>query len=246
MEPEILFEDNYLLVVNKPSGLMVHPDGKHTEPTLTDWLLVQYPQLKGVGESLTLSNGMVIDRPGIVHRLDRETSGVMVVAKNQETFLELKEKFKSREVEKVYNAFLYGTLPEARGVINKPIGKSTQDFRKFSAQRGARGALREAVTQYEVLCASGRHSFVEMRPKTGRTHQLRVHAKAIHHPVVGDTLYAPNHPPALGFTRLALHAHTLTIPMRDGSSRTFEAPLPEDFLHALALLKEEGAHSETR
>src|SRR3989344_6809899 len=105
---EILFENDDVVAVNKPAGLVVHPDGKTNEPTLVDWILEKFPEIKEVGEPLILSNGEKIHRPGIVHRLDRETSGVSIIAKNQQTFLHLKDQFKNRETEKVYNAFVYG------------------------------------------------------------------------------------------------------------------------------------------
>lgn len=237
MDMEVLYEDPHVLVVNKPAGLVVHSDGRTQEPTLTQWALHYYPPLRGVGEPLVLSDGRVIDRPGIVHRLDRETSGVLVLAKDQETFLWLKHQFQNRDVEKVYNAFVYGVLKEPQGIIDRPIGKSRSDFRRWSAQPGARGELREAVTEYRVLAASRAFSFLEVVPKTGRTHQIRVHLKAVHHPVVCDTLYAPKQPCALGFGRLALHARELAVPLPSGQLKRIEAALPPDFEAALQALR---------
>lgn len=237
MNPEILFEDPHILAVNKPSGLVVHSDGKTEEPTLADWALRTYPALLGVGEPLVLIDGRVIDRPGIVHRLDRETSGVILLAKDQETFLWLKHEFQNRKITKIYNAFVYGPIKLEQGVIDRPIGKSRGDFRRWSAQPGARGELREALTEYTVLLGTPKYCFVEVRPKTGRTHQIRVHFKAIHHPVLCDTLYAPNNPRALGLQRLALHARALEVALPSGGSLKVEAPLPEDFKRALELLE---------
>lgn len=237
----VLYENKDVLVVNKPAGLIVHPDGKTNKQTLTTWILRHYPAISGVGEALTLSNGEVIERPGIVHRLDQETSGVMVIAKNQGTFLMLKEQFQSRSLEKRYNAFIYGELKEEKSVIDRPIGKSRSDFRRRSAQRGARGELRSAVTEYRVLAGTKEASFMEVIPKTGRTHQIRVHFKAIHHPIICDKLYAPKKDCILGFTRLALHARTLTLTLPSGERETFEAPLPSDFENALTFLKKAEA-----
>lgn len=228
---DIIYEDADIVVVNKPAGLVVHSDGKRKEETLADWVLEMYPETKGVGEPLTLSDGVVIDRPGIVHRLDRDTSGVMVIAKNQDTFLALKRQFQDRDVAKTYRAFVYGNVKEDEGVIDRPIARSKKDFRLWSAQRGARGQAREAVTEYTVLTRSKDATLLEVRPKTGRTHQIRVHMKAINHPVVADSLYAPKREAILGFDRLALHAQSLELDTSDGRTK-FEASLPEDFVEA--------------
>jgi 23S rRNA pseudouridine1911/1915/1917 synthase len=131
---------------------------------------------------------------------------------------------------------VYGVLKESSGVIDRPIGKSAKDFRKWSAQPGARGTLRDAVTEYQVVRQGTEATFVEVRPQTGRTHQIRVHFKAIHHPVVCDALYAPRNDRILGFNRLALHARQLSFRLMDGTMLTAEAPLPEDFQHALTVL----------
>ena len=240
-KPSIVYEDKDILVINKPAGLVVHLDGKTKERTLTAWILRHYPAISGVGEALTLSNGEVIERPGIVHRLDQETSGIMIIARNQGTFLMLKEQFQSRSLEKRYNAFVYGEFKEKNGVIDRSIGKSRSDFRRRSAQRGARGDLRSAVTEYRVLAGTKEASFMEVIPKTGRTHQIRVHFKAIHHAVVCDKLYAPKQDCILGFKRLALHARTLTLTLPSGERQMFEAPLPSDFENALTFLKKAEA-----
>lgn len=237
--PTIIYEDADILVIDKPAGLVVHGDGRTEEETLSDWLVSKYPAIQKVGEPWVNQKGETILRPGIVHRLDRETSGVMVIAKTQKQFEFLKEQFKEHAVQKTYRAFAYDTFKEEKGEIERPIGKSKGDFRKWSAQPGSRGILRDAHTSWvvlESLTVSGKiYTYLELTPKTGRTHQLRVHLKAIHHPIVCDGLYAPKRGTALGFKRLALHAHTLTLPRRKGDPVTFEAPLPEDFIHALSL-----------
>ncbi|MFA6552682.1 MAG: RluA family pseudouridine synthase, partial [Candidatus Paceibacterota bacterium] len=176
-------------------------------------------------------------RPGIVHRLDRETSGVIVVAKNQKAFEFLKEQFQNRKIQKTYLAFVYGELKKDEDKIDRPIGRSKNDFRKWSAQRGTRGELREAVTEYKVLERGNGYSYVEVMPKTGRTHQIRVHFKAINYPIVCDSLYASNMPEALGFKRLALHSRSLEFELKDGKKIKIEAPLPADFKKAEKLLK---------
>jgi 23S rRNA pseudouridine1911/1915/1917 synthase len=240
MDLPILFENKDIVVVNKPAGLVVHPDGRTKAATVVDWVLEKYPGIREVGEPLTLSSGEIIYRPGIVHRIDRDTSGVLVIAKNQEAFMHLKDQFQNRETHKLYNAFVYGNIPEDDGIIDRPIGRSKKDFRLWSAQRGARGEMREATTEFRVIGrgseGSEQFSFLEVEPKTGRTHQIRVHMKAINHPVVCDPLYAPKRAPALGFTRLALHARAIEVAGLDGKKIKITAPLPPDFENALVLL----------
>ena len=237
-ELDILYEDNNLFVINKSAGLIVHSDGRTKEKTLADILMEKYPEIKEVGEPWVTPAGEKIYRPGIVHRLDRDTSGVLIVARDQETFLFFKEQFKERNIKKKYHAFVYGNIKENDGVIDKPIGKSKKDFRQWSAQPGARGALREATTEFTILKRGGGYTYLELSPRTGRTHQLRVHLKAIHHPILCDKLYAPNRPCALGFSRLALHARYITFPDPKGKAITVEASLPEDFQNALTELAE--------
>lgn len=248
---KIFYEDKGVLVVNKPAGLVTHSDGRTGEPTVVDWLLKKYPKIKGVGEFSPLQatrHGLHPDfRSGIVHRLDRETSGALLIAKNQKSFEFLKKQFQSGEVEKIYNAFVYGRPKEDSGVIDRPIARSKKDFRLWSAQRGARGREREAVTEYTVLAritapaprggGSDSFSFLELKPKTGRTHQIRVHLKAINHPVVCDKLYAPKRDCALGFSRLALHALSIAFTSPSGKTLVVQAPYPEDFKRAIGLLK---------
>ncbi|HEY1037645.1 MAG TPA: RluA family pseudouridine synthase [Candidatus Paceibacterota bacterium] len=252
---EILFENDDFLAINKPAGLVVHSDGKTVEPSVCDWVLEKYPEVKGVGEPSRLPDGSMVDRPGIVHRLDRDTSGVLLIVKNQPTFEFFKDLFKRHVIQKRYNTIVWGEVKLDKGKIDRPIGRSKSDFRKWSAERFARGELREALTEYEVAKridltddserAQHGHSFknnpefipkftfLDVYPKTGRTHQIRVHFKAINHPVVGDGLYAPNHPKALGFERLALHARSVDFTAPSGDRVLIEAPLPADFEAAL-------------
>lgn len=237
---EVVFEDADVLALNKPAGLVVHPDGKTDEYALVDWLSEHYPDIKDVGEPLTLTSGQIVERPGIVHRLDRETSGIMLIAKTQDAHAHLKRQFQDREVEKEYRAFVHGAFKDMTGIIDKPIGRSPKDFRRWSAQPGARGTLREAVTEYAVLEQNTDAAYLSVLPKTGRTHQIRVHLKAIHHPVICDSLYAPKQQCILGFERLALHAFCIAVELPGGERHTFEAPLPQDFERAIDLLKENG------
>jgi 23S rRNA pseudouridine1911/1915/1917 synthase len=230
---------------------MVHGDGKSKEKTVADWVLLNYPSLKNIGDPIL---GEKILRPGIVHRLDKETSGALIIAKNQKTFLNLKEQFQSHKIKKAYKAFVYGYVsdPKAslltgkRGVINVPIGRSPVDVRAFTAGRGAREPLRDAVTEYivldrftdtkdedEVKKAEHQYSYIEAYPKTGRTHQIRVHMRYINHPVVSDPLYRGAKDLSLGMKRLALHAHFITFALSSGELKTVESPLPADFKKVL-------------
>jgi 23S rRNA pseudouridine1911/1915/1917 synthase len=243
--------------LNKPSGLLVHADGRSKEETLVDWIGTNYPDLKEVGETQILQNGEVIKRPGIVHRLDRDTSGVILVAKTEEAHRFLKEQFQNRKVEKIYNAVVWGKFSSEKieGVIDKPIGRSASDFRKWSAEHGAKGELREAITEYKVLAQRSfdevesdqkeidgkSFAYLEVKPKTGRTHQIRVHMKSISHPVIMDKLYGNKdsflESGILNFNRLALHALSIKLelpPARtDGSGGSthikIESPLPMEF-----------------
>lgn len=265
---EVIYEDEHILAVNKPAGLAVHEDGHTTGPFLTDWVRDTRPGMVGVGEEMYLQNGTKIDRPGVVHRLDRDTSGILLLAKTPEGHAFLKDQFQKRTMQKEYRAFVWGKLKETQGTIDRPIGRSRKDFRLWSAGKDAGGQLRPAITRYTVLQVGswqgevGRKqlavdsaetqtdpsinyklqtpnsfSYVSLSPKTGRTHQLRVHLKAIGHPIVCDTRYAPSKSPALGFTRLALHAYALTFAHPNGTRLVLEAPLPEDFVEGLALCK---------
>jgi len=230
MEIPILYEDTDMVVIAKPTGLMTHPDGRNTGETVSDWFASHYPESSVVGETMRLSSGVEIARPGIVHRLDANTSGVLVLAKTQEAHAFLKEAFKTHTVKKTYLAFVYGILKPAKGIINFPIGRSRKDFRLRSAQPKARGVLREAITRYETIGDIGTHSFVKVMPETGRTHQIRTHMKAVHHPIVCDSLYAPKHACDLGFHRLGLHAYMIDVPIPSGGRKEFVAPLPDDLV----------------
>ena len=230
MDPEVLYEDDYIVAIDKPSGLVVH-QGVGTNNTLVDWILDRYPAMRKVGEA-----DCRLVRPGMVHRLDKETSGVMVLAKRQEVFDTLKKHFQKGKVEKEYHALVYGKPREVRGTVSLPLGKSRSDFRRF-ATRHTRGEMREARTEYVVVgsCAEG-VSFVRFYPKTGRTHQIRVHAQSLHTPIVCDSLYATSRDPVLGFSRLALHSRRLTLRMHWYSEALhLVAPHPADFLYALSL-----------
>lgn len=237
MEPSILYEDDDIIAVSKPSGLAVHADGRSDEPTLVDWLVAKYPGLAEVGEEQRLADGTVIARPGIVHRLDKETSGALVIARTQKAFGSLKKQFQEREVKKTYRAFVYGNLNDERGIIDAPIGSARGGLGPRSAKKPY-GTLREARTAYRRIENGEGAAYVEAFPETGRTHQIRVHFASIQHPVLCDKAYAAGRPPLLGFSRLALHAFSLAFRHPGtGKEMRIEAPLPPDFIAAEAKLR---------
>lgn len=221
----ILYEDADVVAVAKPAGLITHSDGRTKEETAEEWFKEKY------------EGGLASPKPcggGYVHRLDRDTSGVLVFAKNAAAYEFLRKAFHDHTVQKTYFAFVYGVLKEKKGMIDFDIGRSRQDFRLRSAQPKAKGRLREALTRYEVVGETEGYSLLKMSPETGRTHQIRVHLKAIHHPIISDPLYAPNREPALGITRLGLHAALLDLPLPSGSRVTITAPTPPDLASAFA------------
>lgn len=240
---EIIFENDNLLIINKPAGILVHGDGKSKEPTVSDWVVSQYPHLANVGEPMTVmgTGGVVVPivRPGIVHRLDKDTSGALVIAKTQAAFEHLKKQFQDHLVLKTYEAFVYGAPKKDRDTIDAPIGRSPNDFRRYTASRGKRGTIREATTIYSVRARFNdeqgeQFALLSMNPKTGRTHQLRVHAAFMHHPIVSDALYAPKKSKALGFDRQALHARMIELTGIDGTYIKALADYPTDFAHAIS------------
>jgi len=236
MKIKILYEDSNILVIDKPSGIAVHPDGRSKAETITDWVLTNYPKMKNVGEPLKLkikNDELKIDKPGVVHRLDKETSGVLLLAKNQKAHQFLKEQFQKRTIKKVYVAIVNGWVKNDRGIINKPIGRSPKDFRRWLAGRGARGEMREAITQYKVLkrfqIGLNKFTELEVRPKTGRTHQIRVHLKFLNHPIVCDSLYNPAGACPKDIKRLALHAQSIIFKDMKGKEVKVESLLPQEF-----------------
>lgn len=246
----ILHEDDAIIVVDKPAGMIVHPAKGHWEGTLASALAHHFGQLSGRGGPT---------RPGIVHRLDRDTSGVIVVAKNDQVHDALAAQFKSRHVEKEYLAIVAGVPDRDRDVIEEPIGDHPT-HREKKAIRREHASARAAVTAYEVVERFAGYAFLRVRPKTGRTHQIRIHLAHIGCPVLCDRLYGgrariselelmprdklgqdirthPQESPAL-LERQALHAHRLTITHPTTGERiTFEAPLPADMSQTLAALR---------
>ncbi|MCC7201092.1 MAG: RluA family pseudouridine synthase [Nitrospirae bacterium] len=225
LEPEaipinIVYEDEHLLIVNKPSGMVVHPSPGHYSGTLVHALLHHCKDLKGIGGR---------ERPGIVHRLDKDTSGVLVIAKSDLVHRHLSKQFKDRTVNKVYIALVQGVMKKNRGEIDLPIGRDTKDRKKFSSRTIK---PKHAKTLYRVIKRFKNASLLELRPETGRTHQLRVHLAHLNHPVAGDSFYGGRGYSKLGnimIDRLMLHAMRLgfTHPVT-GKYMEFEPPLPDN------------------
>jgi 23S rRNA pseudouridine1911/1915/1917 synthase len=222
---EILFEDDDLIVINKPAWLTVHPGAGHREHTLVNALLSHCATLSGIGGK---------ERPGIVHRLDKETSGCLVVAKNDVAHRELSKQFAARTVEKIYLALVAGKLRKAAGVIEEKIGRHPVHRRRMRVT-SLRG--RAAKTEYRVIRSGDHASLIECRLHSGRTHQIRVHLHHLGHAVLGDKVYAPRF--ANDFPRQMLHAWKLGFRHPGtGAWKDFEAPLPDDFATAIKLTTE--------
>ena len=221
---DIVFENDDLLVVNKPAGMVVHPSAGHGTGTLVNAVLAHAPDMAGVGGEI---------RPGIVHRLDRDTSGLVVVAKNEESLKALQAQFHDREVEKVYLALVDGHPPDRRGRIEAPIGRDPRHRQRMGIVPAAKG--RPATTDYHLRQDYPQHALLEVMPRTGRTHQIRVHLAFLGCPVAGDRVYGFRRP-SLGLARHMLHAWRLRfrLPGQTGSERTFEAPPPGDLVEAIA------------
>lgn len=223
----ILYEDADLIVLDKPAGLVVHPAPGHAADTLVNALLHHCADLQGIGGEL---------RPGIVHRLDKDTSGVLVVAKNEQAVANLVAQFSAHSVEKEYLALVWGAPKKPTGAVELPIGRHAVHRQKMAiTEKG-----RPAVTRYETLAAMPLASLLRVRIETGRTHQIRVHLAHLGHPVVGDQTYGrARHglPEGLSIPRQMLHAHRLKIAHpRDGRPLQFTAPPPADFLAAQKIL----------
>ena len=221
---EIVYEDENYAVVNKPRGMVVHQAASYrANDTLVNALLFRLGNLSSI-------NGVI--RPGIVHRLDKDTTGLLVVAKNDEAHKNLAEQIEKKTARRIYVALTDGNFKEDRGTVDAPIGRSRRDRKKMAVAEGGR----RAVTHYEVLERFGAYTLVRFELETGRTHQIRVHTAYIHHPVTGDETYGGS--TALFSGGQLLHAEKLVLDdPATGERRTFECPLPEDFGEVLRKLR---------
>ena len=229
---EIVYEDEDLAVINKPQGMTVHPAAGSPSGTLVNALLFRLDKLSGINGTL---------RPGIVHRLDKNTSGLLVVAKNDQAHLDLSGQIARKECRRVYRALVQGRVREDEGEISAPVGRSPRDRKKMAVVENGR----PAQTAFRVLQRLGNYTYMEFSLKTGRTHQIRVHCKHIGHPVVGDDVYNPTNCP-FGLKGQLLHAWSLSfVHPRTQERMTFYAPLPGDFARVLSLLRrKEGLPEE--
>lgn len=250
LDINILYEDEDILVVDKPAGVLVHEGGRVKEETVADWFVSFYPHSKGVGEPISVG-GVLVEKPGVVHRLDKDTSGVLLLAKTNKAFSYLKEQFSRastilkekgvkalmkdvKKVNKKYLAIVEGFMKDDYGSVDKPIGRSPSNFRRRLAGRGARGRLREAVTNYKTLErfvdeSGNKFSLIEVSLLTGRTHQIRVHMKYLNRPIVGDSLYNPDGLKLKGVDRMALHAKSIDFVNLEGKRIRIESPTPSEF-----------------
>ena len=237
VSPSIIYEDDNILVVNKPYGIITHPkNATDTQPSLTDWVAVNYPELKDVGEPFDAS-GAPFPRHGIAHRLDKDTSGLIVIAKNQDSFDYLKKLFQTHAIQKHYYALVHGRPKESSGVINAPLGRI--GMKRTTRIEGKKMIdSKESVTEYKVLKKFTGFTLLEVSPLTGRTHQIRVHLKSVNCPIAGDPVYTPKgwQDPE-GLNRLFLHAYKLEFPAPDGKVLTIEADLPEELQKVLNMLE---------
>jgi len=219
---DIVFENEDLVVVNKPAGMVVHPSPGHNRGTLVHAALGHIPELEGIGGE---------ERPGIVHRLDKDTSGLILIAKNERAHRWLQEQFKSRQVEKIYLALVDGKPPTPAGRVEAPIGRNTTHRKLMAVVPLVKG--RAAVSEYRTLESFPAHTLLEIHPLTGRTHQIRLHMAFIGCPVVADLVYGKRKP-TLELGRHFLHAHRLKIVLPgETQARIFEAGLPEELQKAL-------------
>ncbi len=220
IELDIVYEDSDLLVVNKPKGMVVHPAAGNLDNTLVNALLFH------CGDSLSGINGVI--RPGIVHRIDKDTSGLLVVAKNDNSHVSLAEQIKSHTFDRYYEAIVCGRFKESKGKIDAPIGRHPKDRKKMAVVSDGRNA----VTHYEVISEYNGYSHVKFKLETGRTHQIRVHMSSVGHPIVGDTVYGARD--KFGIEGQCLHAKTISFvhPVTN-KLMSFDSELPEYFTKLL-------------
>lgn len=228
MLPTIIYEDDNILAINKPSGLVVHPFDYSTEQTLVDFLQEYYKEknqeMPLIENNITLQDGRVIPLFGIVHKLDRDTSGIMIIAKNQIIFDELKKQFVNHTIKKTYIAMVDGILKENVFTIDAPLGRSKKDYKQSTNPKNPRGELRPAKTDVKVLKSNTITSLVTLSPKTGRTHQLRAHMSSVGNPIVGDIAYGSK----IDKERIMLHAESLEFEI-GGTKYSFVAEVPNEF-----------------
>lgn len=222
---DILYQDSDVVIVNKPCGMVVHPAAGNEDRTLVNALLYHVKDLSGIGGEM---------RPGIVHRLDKDTSGLILIAKNDKAHTVLSEQFKERSMEKHYRAVAFGNFPNESGLIDAPIARHPVDRKKMAIVPGGK----PSQTEWKVLEHLRSAAYLDVHLLTGRTHQIRVHMYSIGHPLLGDRIYAPNIKTSTHIPRLMLHAYSLSFTHPTSLERiTLTAPLPEEFSASLEKLR---------
>lgn len=259
MKISVVYEDSDIIIIDKPSGLITHQKNiEDKQPSVVDWVIANYPELKNIGEPF-IASGAEVPRAGILHRLDKDTSGLLLIAKNNKTFFYLKNLFQTHKIKKRYLALVHGKPKEPKGTISSPLGriglkwttklngpdaKSIEDPR--FGNRASHGPNRDkklidqkkAETEYKTIKNYGEYTLLELSPKTGRTHQLRVHLNSIGHPITGDVIYGFKRlSPPPNLNRLFLHAYKLELITSEGKSLVVEADLPEDLQNVLNKLQ---------
>lgn len=252
LEPKIIFENSDYLIINKPAGLIVHGGNGITEEVLTDWLIKHYPKIEGVGDDPL--------RPGIVHRLDKEASGLMIIAKNQKAFDYFKKKFQARQITKKYIALAHGQIAKEEDHITFPIRRSKDGYKmaalpassetisdKNKINNRDRGTIKaqdeskEAITDFCVLHRYINYTLLEIKIKTGRTHQIRVHLYAYGHPLLGDPLYFTKKTKTkndkVGLNRIFLVCSELSFKDQNGEKQSFTSELPQELKDFLSKTK---------
>ena len=230
--PRVIAENEWLLAVDKPAGLIVHSDGRTEEPTLADWLITMFPYLKNIGAPWVSPQSVAYPIGGTVHRLDRTTTGVMLVAKTSDAYAYLKGEFKARRVEKLYRAYVNGAV-EGNGKIVAAIERTNVAPKRWYASPCDESDVRAAITEWRSLAivrdARGDASYLEVKPLTGRTHQIRVHFASIGHSLLGDDMYGGENG-QFSFERPALHAFRISVMLPSGEQVSYEASEPADFV----------------
>lgn len=237
--PPIIFEDGDILVINKPAGFLTHPvSEKETSKSIAGWAIKKYPQIKKVGDNPKL-------RPGIVHRLDKFTSGLLIIAKTQQSFEYFKKQFKERKIEKTYLALVYGKPAKTMDTVISPLGKI--GIKQTVNLKGKKELKeKEAITRYKVLktykTEKGMYSLLEINPLTGRTHQIRIHTNSIGHPIVGDILYGAKKTKkdSVNLNRLFLHAYRLKLTTPSGKGLVLESELSQELKNIIATLEKKA------
>jgi 23S rRNA pseudouridine1911/1915/1917 synthase len=237
LKPTILKETDDYIVLEKPSGMLVHSTSKNEQDTLVHWLVKKYPEIQKIADPISLNKRDKIFRPGIVHRLDREVSGLMVIARTQTSFEDLKSQFQQKYIKKEYTALVIGQLAEDKGLIDFEISRKTSG-EKMAAHPANSNKGKPSLTEYIIEEKYLKFTLVKINLLTGRTNQIRVHFFALGNPIAGDSLYClKEKAPKVKIPRILLHANSLSFKDLNGEVQAFESKLPEEFNQVISQLK---------